>query len=318
MIATTAVVQSAQPSQITRTRSKSQPAPRSPILVKSVSTSSLASPSVAYCLPARKTKTTKKTTSTQHPKLTKSTSTSNLASKSSSSTTALAKSSAISNSALKGWIMNLLRISSQKTSPVEVLGPMSSPNLHNQKTTTVVAAPKPPTIVKQAAPKPKPTIPRDTLVRASAFLKLCESHREFFKSCYEIDSYTISMAFNYIQRAVPLIPIESLNTELLFYCLYLAWETEEDSTVGIEGIIHYIIGPFPSSRNKDKITRKYEIMEWKRKLNVFHSGKDKLWRALDFNTYVSQPQCLQTLQLFPAEHEIFKRPRRPEDLRKFF
>jgi len=209
--------------------------------------------------------------------------------------------------------MNLLHIN-HKTTPVEILGPLSSPNLANKAT-----AAKPPVVAKPA-PKlsvPKP-INRELQLRASSFLKLLESHREFFKGCYEIDPYLISMAFNYLQRATPLIPVESFNTELLFFSLYLAWETEEDSTVGIEGIIHYIIGPFPSSRNKDKMTRKYEIIEWKRKLQVFHTGKDKLWRALDFNTYVSQPQCLKTLQLFPAENEIFKRPRRPEDLRKFF
>jgi len=199
--------------------------------------------------------------------------------------------------------MSLLKISSShRATPTKVLTAPAA--------TTAISKPKPQSI------KVKPLV-REVQPRVQAYIKLIDQHREFFKGCPEIDCYLISMAFLYLQRATPAIPIENMTTEMLFFALYLAWESEEDSTVGIEGVIHYIIGPYPSSRGKDKITRKYEIMEWKRKLNVFHTGKDKLWKALDYNTYADLPTISKTMLLFP-ETDVFTRARKPEELRRYF
>jgi len=171
---------------------------------------------------------------------------------------------------------------------------------------------------KKSPIKEKQPPNKEIQLRVSAFLKLLDSHSEFFKGCPEIDTYIIAMAFVHLQRVQPPLTPEQYTSELFFYSLYLAWETEEDSTVGVEGIIHYIIGPFPSGRNKDKITRKYEIVEWKRKLQVFHVGKDKLWKALDYRTIVDRPTTLKALSLFPQDQIKFVHPRVPKDLAKFF
>jgi len=262
--------------------------------------------SASYCLPTRKTSKRQSL-----PPISKSLSTSNITAVSNSSSTSTSSAVTKHNSqqpqTIKVWLMSLLKISNPRATPIKVLSATSSPNIANSKP-------------KSALPKiaKPPAVDQDSIVRSAAFLKLVDSHREFFKGCPELDSYLVNMAFVFLQRATPRIAPESLNTELLFFALYLAWESEEDSTVGIEGIIHYIIGPFPSSRNKDKMTRKYEILEWKRKLNVFHTGKDKLWKALDYNTYCDTPELLRVSKFFPADDAIFHRTRKAEELRGYF
>lgn len=63
------------------------------------------------------------------------------------------------------------------------------------------------------------------------------------------------------------------NTNIYF----IFQETEEDSTVGVEGIIHYVIGRYPSSREaKDPVQRKYEVYEWRKRLRQFHAGKKNI------------------------------------------
>ena len=124
-------------------------------------------------------------------------------------------------------------------------------------------------------------------------------------------------------------------------------ETEEDSTIGVEGIIHYVIGRYPSSREaKDPVARKYEVYEWRKRLRQFHagklpikllppslllhsplfvfwapshpsSGKDLLWKALDFNTYVDPTVVNAILTLFPEE-PTYRRQRQEQELVKYF
>ena len=64
---------------------------------------------------------------------------------------------------------------------------------------------------------------RKTDVRVDSFMRLIETHIEFFNACPQIDSYLIAMAFVYLQRAQPSIPPNEYTPELLFCCLYLAW-----------------------------------------------------------------------------------------------
>lgn len=122
-------------------------------------------------------------------------------------------------------------------------------------------------------------------------------------------------------------------------------ETEEDSTIGVEGIIHYVIGRYPSSRDaKDPVARKYEVYEWRKRLRQFHAGKylrhlfsffclkmcpfglvltcfllgkDLLWKALDFNTYVDPTVVNAILTLFPDE-SVYRRQRQDHELVKYF
>lgn len=158
---------------------------------------------------------------------------------------------------------------------------------------------------------------RKTDGKREAFMKLIDNHIDFFKHCQQIDCHLVAMAYTYFQRAKPSLEASEYTSELLFYFLYLAWETEEDSTVGVEGIIHYVVGRYPSSRNKDSVMRKYEILEWKRKLRQFHAGKDILWRALDFNTYVDHNLIQKTLLTFP-DHDVYRRQRQDHELVKYF
>jgi len=159
---------------------------------------------------------------------------------------------------------------------------------------------------------------RRTDLRVDCFLKLIENHLDFFKACPQIDSYLVAMAYEYLQRAQPSINPHNYSTELLFCCLYLAWETEEDSTLGVEGIIHYVVGRYPSSSDgKNIIMRKYEVLDWKKRLRQFHSGKDLLWKALDFNTYVDHHQVAKVLMLFPEE-DIYRRQRQDQELARYF
>jgi len=125
------------------------------------------------------------------------------------------------------------------------------------------------------------------------------------------------MAFDYFQRIKPSIAPANYSSNLLFCCLYLAWETEEDSTIGVEGIIHYVVGRYPSREGKDPLQRKYEIYDWKKRLRQFHEGKDLLWKNLDFNTYVDHNKCFRVLALFP-DHDIYKRSREDTELPKYF
>jgi len=186
---------------------------------------------------------------------------------------------------------------------------------------------KPTTKLDTTAPKKKRGIKyiimhpiaafRKTDGKREAFMKLIDNHQDFFKQCPQIDCNLVAMAYAYFQRAKPSLEPSEYTSELLFYFLYLAWETEEDSTVGVEGIIHYVVGRYPSSRNKDSVMRKYEILEWKRKLRQFHAGKDILWRALDFNTYVDHNYIAKTLQSFP-EQDVYRRQRQDQELVKYF
>ncbi|EGC28574.1 hypothetical protein DICPUDRAFT_96142 [Dictyostelium purpureum] len=146
------------------------------------------------------------------------------------------------------------------------------------------------------------------------FIKMIDHHKEFFKRSPEIDRYVMTLAFVYLKKA---FPDEDITSELFFYSLYLAWETEEDSTLGLESIIHYIIGSYPSSKNKEKNQRKQEIIEWRMRLRQFHTGKDILWRALDYKTVVEYPQLQKTIKTFP-NHEILKRERTNTTSIKFF
>jgi len=158
---------------------------------------------------------------------------------------------------------------------------------------------------------------RKTDSKREAFMRLIDHHQDFFKQCPQIDCHLVAMAYIYFQRTKPALDPSEYTSELLFYFLYLAWETEEDSTVGVEGIIHYVVGRFPSSRNKDSVMRKYEILEWKRKLRQFHAGKDVLWRALDFNTYVDHNLINKMLLSFPDE-DVYRRQRADHELVKYF
>lgn len=154
--------------------------------------------------------------------------------------------------------------------------------------------------------------------RIEAFMNVVDQHKEFFVKCPQIDSYLVAMAFDYLQRTKPSIAPSQYSPNLLFCCLYLAWETEEDSTVGVEGIIHYVIGRYPSSReSKDPVARKYEVYEWRKRLRQFHAGKDLLWKALDFNTYVDHTVVQSILVLFPDE-SVYRRQRQEPELVKYF
>jgi len=154
--------------------------------------------------------------------------------------------------------------------------------------------------------------------RIESFMAVVEQHKEFFVKCPQIDSYLVGMAFDYLQRTKPSIAPTQYSPNLLFCCLYLAWETEEDSTVGVEGIIHYVIGRYPSSReSKDPVARKYEVYEWRKRLRQFHAGKDLLWKALDFNTYVDHTVVDAILALFPDE-PAYRRQRQEQELTKYF
>ncbi|KAN0030552.1 hypothetical protein ACTA71_009192 [Dictyostelium dimigraforme] len=156
---------------------------------------------------------------------------------------------------------------------------------------------------------------KDVDPKLNEFLKLVDHHREFFKRSPEIDRYVMTLAFIYIKKAFP--DDITISNELFFYSLYLAWETEEDSTLGLESIIHYIIGSYPSSKNKDKNQRKQEIIEWRMRLRQFHTGKDILWRALDYKTVVDFPHIQKTIKAFPS-HDILKRERTSTTSIKFF
>ncbi|KAM9956343.1 hypothetical protein ACTFIR_003056 [Dictyostelium discoideum] len=156
---------------------------------------------------------------------------------------------------------------------------------------------------------------KDVDPKLDEFLKLVDYHREFFKRSPEIDRYVMTLAFIYIKKAFPNDTL--ISNELFFYSLYLAWETEEDSTLGLESIIHYIIGSYPSSKNKDKNQRKQEIIEWRMRLRQFHTGKDILWRALDYKTVVDFPHIQKTIKAFP-NHDILKRERTSTTSIKFF
>eukprot|EP01132_Coremiostelium_polycephalum_P005908 gene5908-7357_t len=137
------------------------------------------------------------------------------------------------------------------------------------------------------------------------FTKLIDYHKEFFKKSPEIDRYVLTLAFIYLKKAFPDV---YLTSELFFYSLYLAWETEEDSTLGLESIIHYVIGSYPSSKNKEKNQRKQEIIEWRMRLRQFHTGKDLLWKALDYKTVIDYQLVIKTFKTFP-HHEILRRDR---------
>eukprot|EP01133_Synstelium_polycarpum_P003619 gene3619-4147_t len=150
--------------------------------------------------------------------------------------------------------------------------------------------------------------------KVSEFVKLIDFHKDFFKKAPEIDKYVITLSFLYLKRA---FPEEFLTNEVFFYALYLAWETEEDSTLGLESIIHYVIGSYPSSKNKDKNQRKQEILEWRMRLREFHTGKDILWKALDYKTVIDYPQILKATKTFPS-HDILKRERTYSQSIKFF
>jgi len=159
---------------------------------------------------------------------------------------------------------------------------------------------------------------RRTDLRVDCFLKLIENHLDFFRVCPQIDSYLVAMTFEYLQRAQPSIHPNHYSAEMLFCYLYLAWETEEDSTLGVEGIIHYVVGRYPSSsEGKNTVMRKYEVLEWKKRLRQFHSGKDLLWKALDFNTYVDHNQVVKVLMLFPDE-DVYRRQRQDQELMRYF
>ncbi|KYQ91727.1 hypothetical protein DLAC_07509 [Tieghemostelium lacteum] len=136
------------------------------------------------------------------------------------------------------------------------------------------------------------------------FIKSLDHHKEFFKKSPEIDKYILTLAYIYLKKA---FPDQVITNELFFYSLYLAWETEEDSTLGLESIIHYVIGSYPS-KNKEKNQRKQEILEWRMRLRQFHAGKDILWKALDYKTVVDYPIVLKTIKTFP-NHDILKRDR---------
>jgi len=155
--------------------------------------------------------------------------------------------------------------------------------------------------------------------RIEAFMNVVDQHKEFFIKCPQIDSHLVGMAFDYLQRTKPSIAPAQYSPNLLFCCLYLAWETEEDSTIGVEGIIHYVIGRYPSSRDttKDPVQRKYEVYEWRKRLRQFHAGKDLVWKALDFNTYVDAASIITILALFPDE-PVYRRQRQPAELVKYF
>jgi len=146
------------------------------------------------------------------------------------------------------------------------------------------------------------------------YIKLIDYHKEFFKRSPEIDKYVLTLSYIYLKKAYP---EEYITSELFFYSLYLAWETEEDSTLGLESIIHYVIGSYPSSKNKEKNQRKQEIIEWRMRLREFHNGKDILWKALDYKTVVDYPNISKVLKTFP-NHDILKRDRTNTTSIKFF
>lgn len=153
--------------------------------------------------------------------------------------------------------------------------------------------------------------------RVDAFMNVVAQHRDFFHKVPQIDCHLVAMAFDYLQRTKPSIAPSQYSSNLLFCCLYLAWETEEDSTVGVEGIVYYVVGKYPSSRDKDALTRKYEVFEWKKRLRQFHAGKDLLWKALDFNTYVHHDHVNSILSMFPDE-DLYRRQRQEHELVKYF
>ncbi|EGG18756.1 hypothetical protein DFA_02495 [Cavenderia fasciculata] len=146
--------------------------------------------------------------------------------------------------------------------------------------------------------------------RVQEFLRMIETHKEFFKRAPEFDKYILTLAYVLLNRAYPEAVI---STELFFHTLYLAWETEEDSTLGLESIIHYVIGSYPS-RNKEKNQRKQEIQEWRMRLRNFHTGKDILWRDLDFRTMVEFPQLSKISKSF----DFLNRDRTYSQSIKFF
>jgi hypothetical protein len=109
-----------------------------------------------------------------------------------------------------------------------------------------------------------------------------------------------------------------------------------------------VIGRYPSSRDaKDPVARKYEVYEWRKRLRQFHAGKttasahlvflfslsfsgsygpgltlysigkDLLWKALDFNTYVDHTVVDAILTLFPDE-PAYRRQRQDSELTKYF
>ncbi|KAF2075277.1 hypothetical protein CYY_003406 [Polysphondylium violaceum] len=155
---------------------------------------------------------------------------------------------------------------------------------------------------------------KDVDPKLCEYIKLIDYHKEFFKRSPEIDKYVLTLSYIYLKKA---FPEEYITSELFFYSLYLAWETEEDSTLGLESIIHYVIGSYPSSKNKEKNQRKQEIIEWRMRLREFHNGKDILWKALDYKTVVDYPNISKVLKTFPS-HDILKRDRTNTTSIKFF
>ncbi|EFA78787.1 hypothetical protein PPL_08250 [Heterostelium album PN500] len=150
--------------------------------------------------------------------------------------------------------------------------------------------------------------------KITEFIKMVDTHREFFKKAPEIDKFVLTLSYLYLKRA---FPDEYITSDVFFYALYLAWETEEDSTLGLESIIHYVIGSYPSSKNKDKNQRKQEILEWRMRLRQFHNGKDILWKVLDYKTVIDFPQIQKASKTFP-HHDILKRERTYSQSIKFF
>jgi len=190
----------------------------------------------------------------------------------------------------------------------------NTPNNNNSNTTTKVKKKK--KGIKYIIMHPIAAF-RKTDSKRESFIRLVDNHIDFFTQCPQIDCHLIAMAYIYFQRARPTLDPCNYSPDCLFYSLYLAWETEEDSTIGVEGIVHYVVGKYPSSRNKDTVMRKYEIIEWKRKLRQFHAGKDILWKSLNFNTYVDHYHVSKVLTAFPDD-EVYRRQRKDQDLINYF
>jgi len=65
-----------------------------------------------------------------------------------------------------------------------------------------------------------------------------------------------------------------------------------------------------NSNSKNISNTPMSIAEKTLRLRRFHADVESLWRILDFNAYVSDQKCSETLMRFPASHAAFSAARK--------